>query len=48
MNFYNIVKKCDGENGAILAMRRYFQVEESIVYPQDEVQVNFFRKFRLN
>ncbi|WP_369593426.1 BTAD domain-containing putative transcriptional regulator [Lysinibacillus pakistanensis] len=44
MIFYELLqysKKCDGENGAILAMRRYFQVEESIVYPQDEVQVNF-------
>lgn len=45
MIFYELLqfsKKCDGENSAIVAMSSYFQVEESIIYPHDEVQINLF------
>lgn len=55
MIFYELLqfsRKCDGENDAILKMRNYFQVEDNIVYPHEEMQVNFLgsldliRKYR--
>ena len=44
MIFYELLqfsRNSGGENAAISAMCRYFQVEESVVYPHEEVQVNF-------
>ncbi|MFJ7914032.1 MULTISPECIES: BTAD domain-containing putative transcriptional regulator [unclassified Lysinibacillus] len=50
MIFYELLqfsRKCDGENTAILAMRNYFQVEDNIVYPHEEVRVNLLGSLNL-
>ena len=50
MIFYELLqfsRKCEGENTAILTMRSYFQVENNVVYPHEEMQVNFLGSLNL-
>ncbi|WP_288582282.1 MULTISPECIES: BTAD domain-containing putative transcriptional regulator [Lysinibacillus] len=50
MVFYELLQfsqKCQMEHPAILALQNHFQVEDSISYPHDEIQMNLFGSLNL-
>jgi len=50
MIFYELLQfsqKCQMEHPSIIALQSYFQVEDGISYPHDEVQMNLFGSLNL-